>query len=170
MAFDQCNQSTVSKHISILKLCYNGRVPVEKLAEGTRGTQFHVRIALTLPRVHKKINTQSNGELFHQLPSTPWIFDAFVQITSSSFLLYQLKSYSFIKDLFKMFQPSQKMEDPLSQNESFLCSSSILFNIFKHLPSSWLKSSCWQMNTIGLKSCSVSLLHLKHYFKYSTAR
>lgn len=39
MAFDQCNQSTVSKYISILKLCYNGRVPVETLAEAMRGTR-----------------------------------------------------------------------------------------------------------------------------------
>lgn len=137
MAFDQCNQSSVSQYISILKLCYNGRVPVEKLAEGMRGTRVYVRITLKLPRDHKeKTNIQSNGDLFNQLPRAPWTFDAFVQMTSSSFLLYQLKSYSFVKDLFKMFQPSQKREDPLSQNESFLCSCSILFNIFKHLPSS----------------------------------
>lgn len=62
MAFDQCNQSTVSKYILILKLCYNSRVPVKMLAEAMRGTQVYVRIALKLPGEHKeKINTQSNG-------------------------------------------------------------------------------------------------------------
>lgn len=70
MAFDQCNQSTVSKYISILKLCYNGRVPVEMLAEAMRGTRSPEAARGTqgedkTPRA--MVNSSTNCQVLHGL-------------------------------------------------------------------------------------------------------
>lgn len=127
----------VSNYCLTLKLCFRVSVPLEMPAGGMEGNLARVRTALKLPGATPRRETHSDGGLFNSRQVAHGLLHLIAFAQTTWILLYSCTSWSLAHSSkpYSNGPAFERREDPLSQNESFLCSQSIWFNILKHFPS-----------------------------------